>query len=34
LGSCRLCSLSNNASSFCAGETQNSARAGLSDLLK
>ena len=32
--SVRLCSWLNSASSFCVGDTQNSARAGLSDLLK
>ena len=33
-GSVRLWSWLNKASSFCIGETQNSARQGLSDLLK
>ena len=33
-GSVKLCSWLNSASSFCIGDTQNSARAGLSDLLK
>src|SRR5450755_4217548 len=32
--SVRLCSWLNSASSFCVGDTQKSARAGLSDLLK
>jgi hypothetical protein len=32
--SVKLCSRLNSASSFCVGDTQNSARAGLSDLLK
>ena len=33
-GSVKLCNWLNSASSFCIGDTQNSARAGLSDLLK
>jgi hypothetical protein len=32
--SVKLCSWLNSASSFCVGDTQNNARAGLSDLLK